>query len=181
MSIIFLDIDGVLNSSRSCLAKVGTPPSGLVIPQNKSTWTINHTISTIDPVAVALVNKVIAQCASPVLVLSSSHRLLFTDEVSFGSAEHLSKLAEYMELLGIKGFSEFSVTPHLADFRGKEVDCWMQERFDTVEMPTYVILDDAKEFLGHQPFVHVDSHVGFSYHNYLSACEHLKISASPIT
>jgi len=152
MNTIFLDIDGVLNSHRSVIAKI-KPLAGY-----SSYMERHHT--DIDPVAVGLL-RVLTKSAKAEIVISSSWRILHP-EIQF-----------YKDL-----FSEFKwfgapvvgFTPRVdSGFRGQEV----QQYIDTNDFFTgpYIIFDDDSDFFEHQPLIHVDGRNGLSCENYVEACK----------
>ena len=148
--ILFLDIDGVLNSTRSFIALKN-----------------NGDRSSIDPVAVGLVNRVLLYCDT--LVLSSSHRKFFCSVSEYGSSTHLKELENYLISMGIKLPLYFSITENdnTSSHRGNQVHNWIVKY--NINNSKYVILDDSTDFYNHQPLVKVDPDNGFSFSNYREA------------
>lgn len=198
MKIIFLDIDGVLNSSRSVIVKIGPTvetsklvrdlarldeadhynglgPNDEMIGDEGLEYGVNFGLKTVDPVCVALVNKLLHDDVG--LVLCSSHRrFLCHSKVPYGSAEHLRRLRLYLEATGIKVPVFFSITANLHARRGDEVEEWMNMAYENglVDDDTrYAILDDGGDFNSGQPHVRCDPGVGMSFSDYAEACRHL--------
>lgn len=128
MKIIFLDFDGVVNSSRFC--------EELAV-RTKAEGGSTATRHMIDPVAVARLNKLI-EMTEAVVVVSSSWRKLFD-------------VPMLQEILDAKGFvgKIVDVTPDLSGEpiylpnqrreRGYEIARWLKENAPDAE---YVVLDD---------------------------------------
>lgn len=120
MKIIFLDIDGVLVSARSCLAFGGLPDTA-----------VGYERAMFDEVAVALIRKIAARSAARI-VLSSSWR----------TRVHFMQLAEDLNLPII------DQTPVLkGQSRGQEIHEWLMLHQDVEE---YAIIDDREDFLDYQ-------------------------------
>ena len=200
MKLVFLDIDGVINSSRSVIAKIGPTVhtsekvrelaaldwedfhNGLAPDQECRDdegldYGVKFGLMTVDPVCVALVNKLL-EAPDTGLVLSSTHRkFLCHSKVPFRSDEHHRRLRLYLTALGINVPSFFSTTPVLNKARGWEIDAWLNHAYeedifdDSCGDDRYVILDDAADMLEIQPLVRVDANHGFSFENYAEACK----------
>lgn len=193
MKFVFLDIDGVLNSSRSVIVKIG--PSIETSEQVKQLAQLHQQdfdmtdevglefgakfgLQTVDPICVALVNKLFEADPSIGLVLSSSHRRFFCNaKVKFASSEHLRRLKLYLTAMGIKVPSAFfGVTNNGHIRRGEQVDEWLSMAYENGlvdDGDPYVILDDSNDFMDFQPLVCCDPDHGFSFANYAEACKHL--------
>lgn len=168
---IFLDIDGVLNSTRSVHAKYGTPladPQKLMaLAKLQPEFGVTYSLQCVDPICVALLNKLIVQSRAG-LVLSSSHRgYLCTADAPKGSPEHLERLRLYLQVLGVIVPSRFSITPVCHAPRGYEIDAWIEAHG---EPDRYVILDDARDFSPMHPLVHCDASYGLDFENFAHAC-----------
>ena len=110
MKVVFLDVDGVLNSSRSVLSRTGTYNTKAVLELQKLyplekdqglPYGPQYTLETIDPVAVDLVNRLIKESGA-MLVLSTSHRSMFVEGgIAFGSRQHMHRLGLYFAAMGI--------------------------------------------------------------------------------
>lgn len=165
MKIVFLDIDGVLNSDRSTL--------GAQARHRGANPTLSQYVKhDIDPVAVDLVNY-LCQITEAWIVVSSSHRLDFYEDGEFD----MKSLKKYMSDLGISPRYIMDCIPYMpSHLRGEEIDTWLtSNRFDT-EIDSYVILDDSSDMLPDQDlnFVHTDPKIGFSVDDYYAACKILR-------
>lgn len=153
MRVIFLDVDGVLNSVRSMVA----------LHNHRST--LDHDF--IDPIAVALVNKLIERSRAH-LVISSTHRKHIPDPL--GNGRSLADMQKYFDKFGIVG-KVIGYTPCSKDgHRGTEIKQWLEDN-KGLDVTEYVIIDDDCDMLEEQLpyFVHTDNYFGFSYLNYLDA------------
>jgi len=125
---IFLDIDGVVNSSRSVIVKMGPTietsekvrelarldeedfANGIAGGQDMRNsqgleYAVKFGLMTVDPICVALINKLIEGNNGGAddigIVLSSSHRqFLCHSKVPFRSPEHLRRLRMYLVAMG---------------------------------------------------------------------------------
>lgn len=139
--VLFLDIDGVLNSTRSAAAYGGYPWPGTHKPRD---W------HKFDPVAVALLQRVCRRSGA-VCVLSSSWRLGMTDSDRNDLAAHLG-----IEIIGV-------TRPTLArEQRGNQIADWLAAH---PEVTTWAIVDDDSDMLPKQMerFVKVRGEDGLSY------------------
>lgn len=182
-SVVFLDVDGVLNSTRSVLAKSGPKPIGdalwlLKKADGELPYGPAFTIETIDSVAVALVNRLIRKSGA-LLVLSTSHRNMFLKDGDFKSPRHMRMLGLYFEALGIEA-PIHDITPKLYIERGREVLKWQEENRWDFEVDKCVILDDGRDFLKNQPLVWCDPAIGFTAANYFEAANLLGVEESAI-
>lgn len=139
--IIFLDIDGVLNSLRSCLALGGYPFPGR---SKERDWHL------FDDVAVGLLRRVVSKTGA-VCVLSSSWRLGM-------DADDLQDLAER---LGVPIIGKTRDT-YSRERRGEQIRDWLQTNPDVV---CYAILDDDSDMMHEQLpyFVKVNHDDGLTY------------------
>lgn len=187
MKFVFLDIDGVVNSSRSVIVKLGPtietsePVRELARLDEADTgglldYGVEFGLKTVDPVCVALVNKVLTQDDIG-LVLSSTHRkFLCHSKVPFGGVEHLRRHRLYLTAMGLHVPPFLSVTPVLHTRRGEEVEAWLNNAYEEgffCDNDAYVILDDSADFLPGQPLVLVDATHGYSFADYGATCTHL--------
>lgn len=186
LKVLFLDIDGVINSSRSILSRVGSKFDNAIYNSFCALresqypldlpYIIKDTIDTIDSVAVGLVNRILYTSGAK-LVLSSSHRAELTGpEVLFRSKRHMELLNRYLGALGIK-HPIFDLTDRLYCSRGVEVATWLEQN---PEVEDYVILDDGRDFEPGQHLVWCNPVDGLSTDNYYDACKHLSITESKI-
>lgn len=132
MKVVFLDIDGVLNSTRTCVAHGGYPFN--FGPKDMAQF---------DNTAIALVRGII-RAAGAQVVLSSAWRTThaFAD---------VGKALD-MPIIGC--------TPMLCGCRGDEIKCWL-DAHPEVECYA-IIDDSGDMLAGQAPFfVHTDMHEGF--------------------
>lgn len=144
MKILFLDIDGVLNSTRSAIAFDGYPYP-------------NRFKNKFDEVAVSLIRLLCANTNTSIC-LSSTWRHYITD---------IKKFAKEMDLPII------SKTPEkISSNRGEEIGLWLKE--NKVDKYAIIDddCDMLKEQLPY--FVKVDGRNGLSYENYTKLVELLE-------
>jgi len=159
MKIIFLDIDGVLNSERSFIGGGHRSKD----PQYEGmSYQEKFARCTIDQVACDLVNRLLTEFDAQI-VISSSHRHHFKE-----GPDKVKELQEYMTSLGIKGERVIGYTPELRGPRGLEIHTWLDHH---PEVETYIILDDSVDMLEEQQpfFINTDSAVGVSAQDYRRA------------
>lgn len=197
MKLVFLDIDGVANSSRSVIVKMGpTLQTSELVRQlamldhadfydstdkqpseDGLDYSVRFGLQCADPVCVALINKLFEADSSIGLVLSSTHRkFLHHSKVSYGSQEHLGRLRLYLTAMGFQVPTFFSVTRNSHHRRGAEIDAWICQAWENGlydDGDEYVIIDDSADMLPGQSFVRVDAEHGFSFANYAEACKML--------
>lgn len=143
MKIIFLDIDGVLNSGRSFIAFSHLAREA----DNNDPYYMKITKATIDTVSVGLLNRVLRDFGAHI-VLSSTHRMHFPEGES-----KLEMIQDYLNYLGVEGHRCVGYTPRLNAIRGVEIKHWLDEaEFDIEHM---IILDDSSDFLPEQMEFHV--------------------------
>jgi hypothetical protein len=184
---LFLDVDGVLNSSGSCLARTGTvwkmqadntvllaALEGII---GDMPYLVTHTIATIDPTAVALVNRLFTKEPELVLVLSTSHRALFHHTTGYGTELHLRALGIYFQLLGIHA-QIYGVTPVHGGTRGQEVAAYLDAH---PEIDEHLAVDDGDDFHPNDcTFLRIDPSYGFCGRDYFLATRELRITESNI-
>lgn len=155
MKIIFLDVDGVINSVRSMLAL-----------RRKDDGYRHHFI---DPIAVALINR-LTDVTGANLVISSTHRKHIPDPL--GTGRCLVAMQKYFDNFGITG-KVIGYTPcDPRGHRGNEIREWLAENTDRLKISEYVIIDDDSDMTEAQKlhhFVKVDNYEGFGYHGYKEA------------
>lgn len=153
--LIFLDIDGVLNSTRSFISSNRGIPDGR---WEEEYWLREQL--TLDPISVGLINRIIEETSAKIVV-SSSHRKFFRA----GGYLHLNDLKEYIQGLGVVG-EVISATPVIHNApRGSEI----KEFLRSTSAANYVIIDDSSDMLEEQlnNFVHTDSNNGFLFEDYI--------------
>ena len=198
MKLLFLDIDGVANSSRSVVVKLGPTAetsekvrelanldaadffNGIGADNHDMRadcgleYGVRFGLHCADPVCVALINKVLEQ-PDVGLVLSSTHRkFLCHSKVPYGSDEHLRRLRLYLTAMGFHVPEFFSITPILHTIRGTEIDTWLNQAWENGvydDGDPYAILDDAADMLEGQPLVRIDPTHGFSFDDYATTCK----------
>lgn len=143
MMVIFLDVDGVLNCHRTCIAYGGIP-SGMKA----------GAVERLDPVALGIIRR-ICHATGAKIVLSSTWR----------KCRPWQELAKEFDLPVIGATASHSNKGHL---RGYEIADWLDNH---VECTHYAIVDDDSDMLPHQLpyFVHTNGFDGFTWAN----AEHL--------
>jgi len=205
MKILFLDIDGVLNNTASTLVKIGdsfqTESQKIAIQHLKDLFAIedllpfipSFTIKTIDPVSVALVNRMLEKDKELRIVLSSSHRSMFCGEdynnnnnnnnITFGSESHLDVLRAYMRALGLVGTPLqliHDVTPRLFISRGTEVKRWLMDN-QGYKITHHCAVDDGGDFKPSDcNFTQTDAQIGLTSVEFFKIAKHLSIHESQI-
>lgn len=141
MKIIFLDIDGVLNSTRSAVAN--SDYGSIMYPD---TW------KALDPIAIKLLQHVCKETGAD-CVLSSSWRILAKKE----------DIIAFQEFLGINIIDFTPVAREKPFDRGYEIKQWL----DSVKGPVeaFCIIDDDSDMLPEQQdnFVHTDAQIGLTW------------------
>lgn len=192
MKLLFLDIDGVLNSTGSTLARTSTrwvPKSAeaaAALEQLKSIvpdfgYCVGQSLMTAEPTAIELMNRLVQKSGAEV-VLSSSHRMYFAGErygttFKFNSPEHLNALNLYIAALGLT-FKLRGITEQLYVRRGVEIHRYL-EQFD--EEIQHVVIDDGTDFEKAE-CVHqfVDPAFGFTSREYFACASILGVEESII-
>lgn len=141
--IIFLDIDGVLNSTRTCIATGGYPGEELEAKD----------LTRFDWIAIGLLRR-LCESSGIQIVLSSSWRIIVD----------IKKLGDAL------GLPIIDKTPVLASSRGNEIARWLNEH---PEVEQWAIIDDDSDMLDSQRsrFVRTDGHEGYSWVNHLELCD----------
>lgn len=144
MKVIFLDVDGVLNSFRTAMAHNGFPMKF-----------DDADVERFDHTAIALIKKIVFETGAKI-VLSSSWRLLH-------------KLDEFKAIgLDIEYATPLS-SPNGFE-RGHEIQDWLNEH---PEVEKYIIIDDDDDMLEHQQefFIHTSMDNGFLLKHFDKAIE----------
>lgn len=137
VKVIFLDIDGVLNSSRSCYAFGG-------FPHDFGT----AAMARFDHVAIALIRKA-CELTDASIVLSSTWRLLHS----------VHECANGLDL------PIFDKTPGGGGFRGAQIQEWLDAHPEVEKW--VIVDDDSDMLDSQKPqFVQTDFQNGLSYDNY---------------
>lgn len=151
MSVLFLDIDGVLCSSRSCVALGGMPSD--FSPES---------VRRFDPCALGLLRQVCeeTQCS---IVLSSTWRLNH-------DWRDMKRVLE-LPLIGETPHGGFARTPkgeelEIANTRSAEISAWLQLN-DAPDRRYAVLDDDPDAGTDHKPyFVQTDFRDGMQWRHY---------------
>ena len=172
MKVLFLDIDGVLNSENWFAYRIYCVKNNMVnILMNfvdTDDRNIKHKLTMLDDRAIANLNRIIEETGCKV-VLSSSWRSSIESENIFTQ-----------NLLKLKGFKYefYDVTPRLwfSDFsirRGEEIKFWLDKESEKHEIESFVILDDDSDMLPEQMnnFIHIDGQVGLTDRDVVAAIE----------
>lgn len=180
VKLLGLDIDGVLNSTASVHAKIGVLCSSsaqqeaalkLIDLVGDLPYGAKFALQCADPVAVGLVNRLLKESEAG-LLLMSTHRKHFSDNIQYGSNQHLEYLRLYLTAMGINVPEMFSITAALHRQRGEEVENWMNMAWENgIDVESYVLLDDGSDFLDGQPLVLCDANDGFTFKKYVEACK----------
>jgi len=132
MRILFLDIDGVLNTSHSSkLPMITSPDIYKYSPLMK--------LHQFDKDCVTCLNKIVKATGAKV-VISSSWRLFFPMEDGYG----YKVLLDYIKSQGIEA-DIIGYTPEINKApRGLEIQKWLEEHND---IQSFVILDDINDMM----------------------------------
>lgn len=135
MKIIFLDIDGVLNSQDWFRRRIPCKPDA-----DRDEFIHNQ----LDPIAISRFKKLIEDTGAAV-VLSSTWRRWEDDR----------------RILNERGITWIDCTPHFpGELRGKEIEAWLDE--NELEVERYCILDDDSDMLEHQPLFQTSNKIGLT-------------------
>lgn len=139
MSILFLDIDGVLNSVQYAMR---TKDVGML-------WGM-------DPTCVMLLEEICLKTGCQ-LVISSTWRRIYT----------IREIAAFMIAKGMTIQPPIiGVTPINGTIRGHEVDSWLRNNsFQYETAPKYICVDDDSDFLPHQTLVQTNNKYGLTKEN----------------
>ncbi len=155
MNIIFLDVDGILNSQQE------------MVSQNV-VGTMNY--EGLNQVSLGLL-RTLCELTEAKIVISSTWR-----------SDGHEAIAGAFEAKGWHGILMrtiiIGVTPHLNTNRGGEIDEWLMSH---PEVTNYVIVDDDADMLDSQMdnFVHVDNIMGFTLYDMVKAMDILGIVDNP--
>lgn len=145
MKLLFLDVDGVLNSIRSAIAYDGYPYPGREALDDR-----------FDDVAVFLIKQVCIKTNS-LIVLSSTWRY-GVEPLAFG---------QRLKLPIIDKTPRGVFAPEVKTKRGLEIEAYLKK---AKEVEKFAIVDDDSDMLDAQLpfFIKVDNRNGLSYENYLA-------------
>lgn len=150
MKVIFLDIDGVLNSQRTCLA-MGGIPSGMK----------KNAVKFLDPLAISMIRET-CKLADAKIVLSSTWR-------------KCRDFKEYAKEFNLPIIDRTASHSNKGSLRGYEIEDWLENH---VEVTHYAIIDDDSDMLDYQKkyFVHVNGLEGFLYSHAVRLGEILEVN-----
>lgn len=124
MKVIFLDIDGVLNTSETFMKR-------RIEYEKTKKW-----ITEIDLHRVARLKYIINMTGAKI-VLSSAWRLMG----EFSDGEYISKsnlLKELLDIFDSFGIKIYDITPYIDSKRGEEIQSWLKNK----KVESFVIIDD---------------------------------------
>ena len=154
MKVLFLDIDGVVNSMRTCMAYEGYP------------WDVDpESLKMFDHVALALIRRVCIK-GDIKIVLSSTWRI---------GEKVYPKMAQALELPIIDRTPVFHVSERLGR-RGAEIQAWLDGH---PEVTQYVILDDEVFDMNKDQESHIvktDGKNGLSFEKYIKLLKKFNLS-----
>ena len=161
MKVIFLDIDGVLNSDawyHYTRALIKQNKENMFKNVNESDEHIQYLQSQIDDRAVINLNYLLKNTDAKI-VLSSSWRS--------NNSEEMTILENVLRYKGLEFSGFLDITPYsLNRDRGEEIAEWLTVNCTTYDIESYCILDDdIFDILPEQyeHFIHVDRNFGLSY------------------
>lgn len=137
--LLFVDIDGVLNSI------------DLSIAHRSLERAPRHRLHDIDIVRVGIL-KWIVDMTGAEIVISSTWRI----------GRNVEWFVGFFEALNWPMPPIVGCTPTGSGFRGQEINDWLKEHSFDLGNCKYLILDDDSDFYDDQPFLHVDRIVGLS-------------------
>lgn len=153
MKIIFLDFDGVLNSTSSYLYHKS-------IRTGFSTYNGDPNI-----ISVFLINRIIQKGVK--VVISSSHRI----------GRNINEIGEFLKDKFDMNITDSIVgmTPKMDGIRGKEIEHWLKNTEYTID--AYCIIDDSTDMLAEQKnnFVNTNPDNGFDFNDYIKTLTILDI------
>jgi hypothetical protein len=142
MKVLFLDIDGVLNSARTLVARGGYPME-----------LTGHHLDMFDTIAVGLVRS-LCEKANVSVVVSSAWRI----------THHVDAIGRALDLPTIDR------TPSLSKTRGHEIADWLAKHPQVTRYA--IVDDDSDMLPEQLPyFVKTDGNEGLSFANYIRLCE----------
>ncbi len=150
MKVIFLDVDGVLNSFAGLVKRGGQSIMGIYQEHEEVLdWVLRHTDAK--------------------LVISSTWRLGYNLD-QFQSSELFS--------YGLIANSVIDITPRLSgSFRGLEIDQWLKKNQETLGVDDFVILDDDSDMHPHMDhLIQTVGDYGLTYREGLMIVERLQES-----
>ncbi len=177
MKVIFLDVDGVLNSTRSMIAWHEESKAFWQKPRPEDSEKSHQAMNHIDPIAVKLLNRVTDKSGA-VYVISSTHRKHIPD--SAGNGRDIQRMQDYFNKFGLTG-KVIGYTPCSRNgHRGTEIDTWLADNHSP-DINKYAIIDDDSDMFEYQKpyFVHTSQEDGFMYKHYKELIKILDFDDSP--
>lgn len=152
MKVIFLDIDGVLNSVQEAIANRGKGGS--------------YDYEGLSRIGVGLLRQ-LCEVTGAKIVVSSTWRSDGHEAIAGAFA-----VCGWRDVVFNKTI--IGVTPHLPGVRGKEIQHWLEE---TPSCDSYVIIDDDSDMLDSQQdhFVKTDNTIGFNLYDMVKAMDILGV------
>lgn len=141
IKVLFLDIDGVLNSTRTAVG------CGQGFPHSLTE------LGKFDPVALALIRN-LCGVADISIVLSSTWRKLFA----------------YHDVANALDLPIMGATDMDGKLRGEEIQRWLDAHTDEVESYAIVDDDSDMLSSQHKRFVKTDGHDGLMWRDYVKLC-----------
>ena len=141
MNLLFLDIDGVLNSVNYMKRRQK--------PKKSYSSYLDRHIEDLDPIAINLLRDFVVY-RDVKIVVSSTWRILYSDK----------SLIDLFARVNWPDMPIIGSTPRLSGHRGTEVDYWLQDNFNIIVDPVYAIIDDDGDFFDYQPLVQTDNQIG---------------------
>ena len=165
MKIIFLDMDGVLNSiqSHTFFHQIGDQNWFKdYLPDTEDFQDIRTYHSEICPIACSNMKKLLDNHPDIRFVISSTWRRLYPLDFFDALFKHIGMTTED-KVIGR--------TPYMSGYdRGDEIQSWLDDALGVHEIEQFVILDDDSDmahFLGTDNFIQTDVKVGFDYNTML--------------
>ncbi len=158
--VLFFDVDGVMNSTRSAIGLRGVghfPREAVKDHHQRNDAALLRSLAMWDPVALGILQRIIeeTQCK---IVVSSVWRMGVTVE----DFNHLFLAHDLPPVI----IGKTAVTD--AGFRGREVRMWLAQYRERFGIKDYLILDDDSYFFKYQKgrFVKINGEVGLDYPAY---------------
>jgi hypothetical protein len=159
--VIFLDIDGVLNSQKWHSSEAHIKIHKCMIRRgdlDELSYEIFNA-SMIDPEALQLLNQLVEETGADIVISSTWRK---------GEGERLNNIKSLLHGLGFKG-NIIGATPVLNErwcCRGNEIKKWILEnvKYEDMKDFKYAILDDDSDMLLEQKnsFYYIDNKIGLS-------------------
>lgn len=141
LRVLFLDIDGVLNTHRTCLALGGTP-----MPGDRDRYHL------LDPLGLSMLRG-LCEAGNISVVLSSTWRIT----------------CDWRELGPDLGLPMIGATPRLPGVRGSEIKAWLDAHPDCLAYA--IIDDDRDMLdVQRERFVHVNGEEGVTFAKFSLLC-----------